>query len=255
MERLSLFSLLFFVNVSLCVGAMVSRVFFNKILKTIFLKALDDSHEMWNQCWVLNQDGFGVYVGLLLVRLLCWWVDTVCLGYFFSEITRWFLYLSFFLGLKGIFILNITFFRPPEITVMGETVRVDTWVRVVSWMLVFSSLVTIPIFAFVTFCSTRGSFKDVWWISQIFWSSLLIIMNTLFLISLEIESLIHTRCTTHLLRFSHASEQPQNNRKRWNRKPRRKWWNWRDWRIKKCKKSLTKRTRSLRCDWNKTVLL
>ncbi|EUB59773.1 Sodium-dependent serotonin transporter [Echinococcus granulosus] len=60
----------------------------------------------------------------------------------------------------GIFILNITFFRPPEITVMGKTVRADTWVHVVSWMLVFSSLVTIPIFAVVTFCNARGSFKE-----------------------------------------------------------------------------------------------
>ncbi|KAL5968813.1 Sodium-dependent serotonin transporter [Taenia solium] len=60
----------------------------------------------------------------------------------------------------GIFILNITFFHPPEISVMGKTVRADTWVHVVSWMLVFSSLLTIPIFAVVTFCSARGSFKE-----------------------------------------------------------------------------------------------
>ncbi|VDM31417.1 unnamed protein product [Hydatigera taeniaeformis] len=60
----------------------------------------------------------------------------------------------------GIFILNITFFHAPKITVMGETVLADTWVHVVSWMLVFSSLLTIPIFAVVTFCSARGSFKE-----------------------------------------------------------------------------------------------
>ncbi|KAL5103592.1 Sodium-dependent serotonin transporter [Taenia crassiceps] len=60
----------------------------------------------------------------------------------------------------SIFILNITFFQPPEITVMGETVRANTWVHIVSWMLVFSSLLTIPIFAVVAFCSARGSFKE-----------------------------------------------------------------------------------------------
>uniref|UniRef100_A0A5K3F576 Transporter n=1 Tax=Mesocestoides corti TaxID=53468 RepID=A0A5K3F576_MESCO len=60
----------------------------------------------------------------------------------------------------GIFVLNITFFRPPEITVMGRTVKADTWVHVLSWMLVFSSLVTIPICAVVTFVNAKGTFKE-----------------------------------------------------------------------------------------------
>ncbi len=72
-----------------------------------------------------------------------------------------FLTLTSCVPLQCIFILNITFFRTPEITVMGKKVTADPWVHVVSWLLVFSSLVTIPIFAVVKFVSIKGTFKEV----------------------------------------------------------------------------------------------
>ncbi|KAM7540898.1 hypothetical protein Aperf_G00000025662 [Anoplocephala perfoliata] len=60
----------------------------------------------------------------------------------------------------SIFILNITFFESPEISVMGETIKADTWVHVVSWLLVFSSLVPIPICAFIMFLTSHGTFME-----------------------------------------------------------------------------------------------
>ncbi|VUZ42391.1 unnamed protein product [Hymenolepis diminuta] len=60
----------------------------------------------------------------------------------------------------SIFILNIVSFVPPDISVMGDTIKAETWVQIISWLLVFSSLIPIPVCATIMFIRSHGTFTE-----------------------------------------------------------------------------------------------
>nr|QQY02562.1 sodium-dependent serotonin transporter [Cryptocotyle lingua] len=63
------------------------------------------------------------------------------------------------LFLLSIFIANLANYTFRPTTALGITYQPDTWVIVVAWMVVFSSVVFIPIMMFVQFVTAKGSTK------------------------------------------------------------------------------------------------
>ncbi|KAA0183699.1 Transporter, partial [Fasciolopsis buskii] len=61
----------------------------------------------------------------------------------------------------GIFIANLVSYEFPPVTVLGATYVPPTWVIITAWLIVFSSVVFIPIMMIVQFLTAKGSCTDV----------------------------------------------------------------------------------------------
>lgn len=86
----------------------------------------------------------------------------------YESLTNWFFHIltSILFPIKGIFIANIVSYETQPVSVLGVVYEPTTWVIALSWAIVFSSPIFIPILMIYQLLKAKGTFLEV---SNTFW--------------------------------------------------------------------------------------